>query len=225
MRRPVHALPGLFIGLLLGASLPAAVVHAATAAGNPKSTGIICWTDKNGRQVGCGYTVPPEYANNPTRELNTRGITVKKSDAALTGDALRAKQEEEARRKVDEQERAAQRKRDEALLNSYTSEREIDARRDRDLAQVDLSIVGLETHLRQIRASEQELLRRLEGFSKAGKPPPAQLTEDVARVAAETAEIERLISQRRNEQVALRAKYGELRMRYLELTQREAKPK
>jgi hypothetical protein len=225
MRRSVHALPGLFIGLLLGASLPAAVAHAAEAPSNPKSTGIICWTDKNGRQVGCGYTVPPEYANNPTRELNTRGITVKKSDAVLSGDALRAKQEEEARRKLDEEEHAAQRKRDQALLNSYTSEREIDARRDRDLAQVDLSIVGLETHLKQIRAGEQELLRRLEGFSKAGKPPPQQLTEDVARVAAETAEIERLISQRRNEQAALRAKYAELRMRYLELTQREAKPK
>jgi hypothetical protein len=221
MPRTVRALPGLAIGLLLGLSIPAAVAFAA-APTNPKSTGIICWSDKNGRQVGCGYTVPPEYANNPTRELNTRGVTVKKSDAVLTGEALRARQEEEARRKSEEQERAAQRKRDQALLNSYSSEREIDVRRDRDLAQIDLSIVGLETHLRQIRGGEQELLRRLETFTKAGKPPPAQLAEDVARVAAETADIERLISQRRNEQSATRAKYNELRLRYLELTQREA---
>lgn len=224
MPRTAGSLPGLTLGLLLGWSIPAAVAWAA-APTNPKSTGIICWLDKNGRQIGCGYAVPPEYANNPTRELNTRGITVKKSDAVLTGEALRAKQEEEARRKADEQERALQRKRDQALLNSYSSEREIDARRDRDLAQVDLSIIGLETHLKQIRTGEQELLRRLEGFTKAGKPPPAQLAEDVARVAAETADIERLISQRRNEQVALRAKYNELRLRYLELTQREAQAK
>lgn len=224
MHRMARSLPGLTIGLLLGLTVPAAAAFAATPP-NQKSTGIICWTDKNGRQVGCGYTVPPEYANNPTRELNTRGITVKKSEAVLTGDALRAKQEEEARRKADEQERAAQRKRDQALLNSYTSEREIDARRDRDLAQVDLSIIGLETHLKQMRAGEQELLRRLEGFTKTGKPPPQQLAEDVARVATETADIERLISQRRNEQTALRAKYNELRLRYLELTQREAKTK
>jgi len=224
MTRSTRSLPGLAVGLLLGLSIPAAASFAA-APTFPKSTGIICWSDRNGKQIGCGYTVPPEYANNPTRELNTRGITVKKSDAVLTGEALRLKQEEDARRKAEEQERAAQRKRDQALLNSYTSEQEINARRDRDLAQIDLTIVGLETHLKQMRAGEVELQRRLDDFTKSGKPPPAQLAEDVVRVAAETADIARLISQRRNEQEALRAKYNELRLRYLELTRRETQPR
>ena len=80
-----------YCGLMLGCSI-SGLVAAATPPGS-KSSGIICWSDSNGRQVGCGYTVPPEFANNPTRELNARGITVKKSDATLGGEALRLKQQ------------------------------------------------------------------------------------------------------------------------------------
>jgi hypothetical protein len=175
--------------------------------------------------VGCGYTVPPEYANNPTRELNSRGITVKKSEAVLSGEALRLKQEEEARRKLEDQERAAQRKRDLALINSYTSERDIDARRDRDVQQLDLTILGLETHLQQVRSNEADLRRRADSYSKAGKPVPPHLADDLKRASGEIADTERQISQKRNEQEGVRAKYNELRTRFIELTRREASGK
>ncbi len=212
MRRVPPALAAL---LLLGAGI-------APAANPPAGKSpILCWTDASGRQVGCGYTVPPEYANNPTRELNQRGVTVRKSDGVLSGEALRAKQEEEARRKADAQERVTQRKRDLALLNSYTSEREIDARRDRDIGLLDATIVGLETHLKQLRSSDAELRRRLEPFEKSGKPPPRQLADDAARIAGEVSDTERQITQRRGDQEALRVKYNELRLRYLELTRSE----
>ncbi len=223
MPRMFNPLSTLACSLMLGCSI-SGLVAAATPPGS-KSSGIICWSDSNGRQVGCGYTVPPEFANNPTRELNARGITVKKSDATLGGEALRLKQEEETRRRTEEQVRVAQRKRDEALLSSYTSEREIDARRDRDLGQLDLTILGLETYLKQMRSSEADVRRRLETAQKSGKPVPQQLTDDAIRISSEAADTERQISQRRSEQESLRAKYNELRLRYLELTRREAPPR
>jgi hypothetical protein len=178
-----------------------------------------------GRPVGCGYTVPPEFANNPTRELNNRGLTVRKTEATLSGEALRIKQEEDARRKVEEQERAIQRKRDDTLLNSYTSEREIDARRDRDIGQLDFTILGLETYLKQVRTREADLRLRLEGFQKSGKPAPQQLTDDFNRASSEGTDTERQIAQRRSEQESLRTKYSEMRQRYLELTRREPQPR
>jgi len=201
--------------------LGTALFAQSPAPANPKGTGIICWSDKSGRQVGCGYTVPPEFANNPTRELNTRGITVKKSEAVLSGEALRARQEEDARRKEEEQERVAQRKRDVALLNSYTSESEIESRRDRDLQQLDLTLVGLQTTLKQQRATEAELRRRIDNFAKNGKPPPDNLTEDMTRASSDVIATERLVSQKRNEQEAVRVKYIELRARFAELLRRE----
>ncbi len=223
MPRMFNLLPALACSLMLGSSIPGLVAAASPPVS--KTSGIICWSDSNGRQVGCGYTVPPEFANNPTRELNPRGITIRKSDAALSAEALRLKQEEDTRRRAEEQERAAQRKRDEALLNSYTSEREIDARRDRDIGQLDLTILGLETYLKQMRSSETDARRRLDTAQKSGKPVPQQLTDDVVRISSETADTERNISQRRSEQESLRAKYNDLRLRYLELTRRETPPK
>jgi len=225
IRSLIRRLAGRLVIVLatgLGMSILGTALFAQSSPpANPRGTGIICWSDKNGRQVGCGYTVPPEYANNPTRELNTRGITVKKSEAVLTGEALRAKQEEDARRKVEEQERAVQRKRDLALLNSYTSEGEIDSRRDRDLQQLDLTIVGLQTSLKQLKATEAELRRRMDTFAKNGKPPPENLTEDMSRAANDVTATERLISQKRNEQEGVRVKYNELRTRFADLTRRE----
>ncbi len=223
MPRMDHLLPALACGLILGSSISGLVAAASPPAN--KTTGIVCWSDNNGRPVGCGYTVPPEFANNPTRELNNRGITVRKTEATLGGEALRIKQEEDARRKVEDQERAIQRKRDDALLNSYTSEREIDARRDRDIGQLDFTILGLETYLKQVRTREADLRLRLEGFQKSGKPAPQQLTDDFNRASSEGTDTERQIAQRRSEQESLRAKYSELRQRYLELTRREPQPR
>jgi hypothetical protein len=206
-------------------SLASHDLFAAEQPSNPKSTGIICWTDTAGRQIGCGYAVPPEYANNPTRELNSRGLTVKKSEGSPTGDALRTRQEAEARRKAEEQELAAQRKRDLVLINSYSSESEIDARRDRDVQQLDLTIVGLQTSLKQLRSTELDLRRKVEVFSKSGKPAPEVLTEDLQRVAGEATDTERLISKKRNEQDSVRAKYNELRSRFSELMRQQAATK
>jgi len=208
------------IAVVLGVCTAGSIAHGATPPA--RSTGIVCWSDKSGRQLGCGYTVPPEYANNPTRELNSRGVTVKRTDAALSAEALRVRQEEAARRKIEDQERAEQRKRDLALTNSYTSEREIDARRDRDIQQLDLTILGLETHLKQMQSDENTLRRRVEAITKNGKPAPASLLEDLERATNEVTGTTRLISQKRNEQEGVRAKYNELRIRYLELTKREA---
>ncbi len=223
MSRMDHLLPALACGLILGSAIPGLVAAASPPAN--KTTGIVCWSDNNGRPVGCGYTVPPEFANNPTRELNNRGVTVRKTEATLSVEALRIKQEEDTRRKVEDQERAIQRKRDDALLNSYTSEREIDARRDRDIGQLDFTILGLETYLKQVRAREADLRVRLEGFQKSGKPAPQQLTDDFNRASSEGTDTERQIVQRRSEQESLRAKYSELRQRYLELTRREPQPR
>jgi hypothetical protein len=75
MPRSASLLSTIVCGLVLGFANPGLAAAAGTPPGG-RSNVIICWTDNNGRQVGCGYTVPPEYANNPTRALNARGITL-----------------------------------------------------------------------------------------------------------------------------------------------------
>ena len=55
--------------LLLAPAL--AVALAALVGGDALAQKkIVCWKDKAGKVVGCGDTVPPEYQDNATKELD-----------------------------------------------------------------------------------------------------------------------------------------------------------
>ncbi|MCP2937683.1 hypothetical protein NK983_33800, partial [Salmonella enterica subsp. enterica serovar Typhimurium] len=75
--------------------------------------------------------LPAACADRGYRELNSQGATVKQVEAPMT-EAQRAKRDADAKKARDEEMvRQEQRRRDTTLLNTYTSEREIDAARDR----------------------------------------------------------------------------------------------
>lgn len=211
---------GVLVAVLLGAAPVVAQNKPAAPSPSGTSANIVCWYDKNGRQLGCGYTVPPEYANFEIRELNRRGVTVKKIEGELTPEQQRARREDEARRREAEEAREAARKRDRTLLASFSSVTEIDARRDRDLGQLEVTLNGLQGELNQLRANEAEIRRRIDAAAKSGKPVPTSLRDDYLKATADTASMEKVIAERRAEQINIRTRYDELRNRYLELSRK-----
>ena len=216
---------GAFLGIALGvvaalATAPGPLGAQTKPAPSGAAGNMLCWYDKSGRQLGCGNTVPPEFASYEIRELNRRGLTVKKTEAELTPEQVRARKEEDARRREAEEARAAARKRDQTLLASFTSEKEIEARRDRDLAQLDVSISGLQGELNQLRANETEIRRRIDAAAKGGKPVPTALRDEYLKAAADTAAMEKRSAERRAEQVTIRSRYDEIRSRFVELTRK-----
>lgn len=211
---------GLLAAVLLGAMPVVAQNKSAAPAPSGPSGNIVCWYDKNGRQLGCGYAVPPEYANFEIRELNRRGVTVKKTEGELTPEQQRARREDEARRREAEEAREAARKRDRTLLASFSSVSEIDARRDRDLSQLEVTLNGLQGELNQLRANEAEIRRRIDAAAKSGKPVPTSLRDDYLKATTDTASMEKVIAERRAEQISIRTRYEELRNRYLELSRK-----
>ena len=222
--RGVAVLAGTALGLTLAGLLATAPVAAqnrsAPSAPSAPSGNMICWYDKSGRQLGCGYTVPPEYANYEIRELNRRGVTVKRVEGELTPEQQRVRKEEDARRREAEDARAAQRKRDATLLASFSSEKEIEARRERDLAQVEVMLSGLQGELNQLRANEADVRRRIDAAAKSGKPVPTSLRDDYLKATADVASMEKAIAERRAEQITIRTRYDEMRNRYLELSRK-----
>lgn len=212
----------LAIGSALGLAL-AGLIAAAPAIAQPKSGSagnMVCWYDKSGRQLGCGNTVPPEFAGFEIREITRSGRTVNKVDAELTPEQQRARREEDARRREAEEARAAARKRDQLLLASFSSEKEIDARRDREIAQLEVSVNGLQGELNQLRANETDIRRRIDAAAKGGKPVPTSLRDEYLKATAETAAMEKRIAERRAEQITTRTRYDEMRNRYIELSRK-----
>ena len=126
-----------------------AVLFAAFGAAQAQAA-IVCWTDKSGKVVGCGDRVPPEYQDNASKELNKRGVTVKTTPPALTPEQKRAQLAELERKQAVAQKMEEQRRRDKALLASYTTEKEIDLKRERDVQVLDSYIESLQASLKGI---------------------------------------------------------------------------
>ncbi len=179
-------------------------------------SGTFKWVDDKGI-THYGDTIPPEYKDKANAELNKRGITVKRTDQALTAEQLRTRQEEEARAKGEEARLKEQRRRDQALLQTFTTEKDIDLKRDRDLQQVELSIANNQAVLKSAEKRLTENRARGDALTKAGRQVPDGLKQDIENDDSEKDRLEGLVAQKRQEMDGIRVKYEEYKRRFLEL--------
>lgn len=147
------------------------------------------WVDAQGN-VHYSDTMPAaaESATRGTSELNQRGMVVKKGESAAEREARLKQEAEDARKEAERQEQA---RKDKALLQTFTSTKEIDVIRDRNLEQVD---AALTTNKARRAAAEKRIitLQALAAKQKAqGHPRRAEETlSDIADVQAEIAAID-----------------------------------
>ena len=199
--------------LLVGLALTAAVAAPAAAQGR-----IVCWKDKTGKVVGCGDTVPPEYQDSATKELDKRGVTRKTTESVDEAARRRGQAEEAGRAQAEKDRRAAElRRQDAALLATYANEQEIDAKRDRDLQALDLQLNQLRATQNTAADRQREAKARLDAAAKGPKPPADALKDELTRASDELRRIEQAIVAKDKEKDETRARYAEYRKRYTEL--------
>ena len=202
------------------AALAAALALATGAALAQSSKGsgrIVCWKDKTGKVVGCGDTIPPEYRDSASQELDRRGVT-RKTTGTAEEEASKAAELEKKKEQLEEEKRrqADQRRKDQALLGTYLNEAEIDQRRDRELAEVDRLLVQFHSLHKSAVARHTDASARLAAAQKSNKDTDS-LKEEVGRAEAEKAKIERAIATREKEKADITARYAETKRRYAEL--------
>jgi hypothetical protein len=186
---------------------------------------IVCWKDASGKVVGCGDKVPPEYQSSGTRELDSRGVTRKQTESVEEANKRREREEQAAKVKAEEQRKALDQKRqDTALLETYASEKEIDAKRDRDLLVIDGQIEQLTGALRNTSQRYSETKGRVDATEKAKKPVPQGLKDEFSRVTAEKERFEQSIANKNKEKEELKVKYAEYRKRFTELRAGQGSP-
>jgi hypothetical protein len=202
-------------------ALAVALAFAAGGAlAQAKSTGkkIVCWKDKDGKVVGCGDTVPPEYQDNATKELDKRGITRGTTETAEERAKKEAMDKQLAVQKADEKKKLAEKQRqDLALLNAFTNEKEIDLKRDRDLQVVDGQLTQMRVSHKNSMERHKDIKSRVDAAAKTGKPATEALKEDLSRADSDMAKIEQAIAAREKEKDDIRARYGEMKDRYMKL--------
>lgn len=191
----------IFMGLAF--SLPA---HAA----------MYKWVDKQGK-VHYGDTIPPEYANQGSSQLDSNGLVIKKTDAALTPEQIKARDEAAAIAKKEKEAAQQQQRRDKALLATYTDVKEIDLAAQRNMSQIDAQIKSNELPLKSAMTRLDALKKQRSGFVQRNKAVPPDLANDLKNTQDEIAHLNDNIATLEKEKATMRDRFASDKARFMEL--------
>ncbi|MFP5419599.1 MAG: DUF4124 domain-containing protein [Gammaproteobacteria bacterium] len=180
------------------------------------SAAMYRWVDGNGR-VHYSDTLPPSYQKSGAAEMSKQGLVIKRTQSEAERRA-EAERQAEAKRLDEEQQKQGQL--DRALTQTYTSEAEIDLARDRALEHHRLAIKGNELRARAVAENLATLKARASGVTKAGRPVPANLQEQIDQASKESLELRRSMLNHEEALLKVRQKYEADKLRYRELTRK-----
>jgi hypothetical protein len=171
-----------------------------------------------------GDTPPAGCANVVMFEVAPGGTVLRKIDPTPSPEQLKARLEEQAKRKEAERSAAEQKRKDVALLSTYSNEQEIEFARDRNIEPIRSRIKGAQERLEAVEKRQKEIANEME-FYKAGKKggrnesvkPPQMLLVDQERAEKERQTLNKSIADAHKEIESVRARYDTDRKRYLEL--------
>lgn len=173
------------------------------------------WVDDNG-VTHYGETIPPEYANKDAERLSSKG-RVEKRIERLTPEEKQAKEAEDAKKKTEQQAAVEAKRKDAALLGSYSNEKEIDLARDRALQQVQARVDSYTTMSKSAQDSLTGLRKEQADIEKQGRKIPKSLLEDIAEGEARVAKTQKDLAQSEQEMIAVKARFEADKLRFREL--------
>jgi hypothetical protein len=171
------------------------------------------WTDEDGK-VHYSDKAPPD-APKGAAVLDKQGRQVKKIDAPLSPEAIKAKADEDARQKAEAKARDDQARKDRALMQSYTSENEIDLARNRAVSTLEAQITSAMSFSENLQKQQKALAARKQTY--AGKPVPIELERESASVEEELSRQNILIRQKQEELAMVAEKYDTIKQRWREI--------
>jgi len=190
---------------------------SAAAAGS-----LYCCIDAGGKQV-CGDLLPPACYGRAYRELGDSGRTVRVVEAPLSPEQRAQRAAEEAQHKADEAIAREKQRKDQALLNTYGSEKDIEFMRARANDDVHKSIRAAEAKIAELRIQRKSFENEAEFYKKKQLPPEVQkgLRDTDYEIKAQ----ELLIESKKQELDLIRVKYDEDRRRYQDILRRAPAPR
>lgn len=193
------------------------LAHAAGSAGNTPSSSIYCCQSPQGQRM-CGDVLPPQCYGKEYQEVTPSGRVKRVVPAELTPEQRAAQEAAVQERKDREIQAAANHRRDEALLNSYSSVDEIDERRDRQIDDVQRSIQQYKERETELISKRGAIQRELERFQDKEVPPNLQRKAEAN--ATDLANVQDVLASKGKEINEIRERFAQDRKRYIELTTR-----
>ncbi len=174
------------------------------------------WVDDKGA-THYGEVIPPEHANAERDSLNKSGLLETRPEKA-DSEASRAKEEAEQKRKVANQALVEQQRRNRALLNTYSNEKEIDLALERSLVLINARI---ESNKMLLLSSQETLAghnKEVETRTKAGKKIHASLTKDITHRETSVAKYTAELSKSEDDLASVKTRFENEKTLYRNLT-------
>jgi uncharacterized protein DUF4124 len=200
---------------VLDAAMLLIALALAFAALRDAHAGTYKWTDEKG-VVHYADKMPTDAVNRANAQLDSQGVTFKRTEAAPTPEQLRAKVVDTDKQRQATREKEDMDRRDRALIASYTRVEEIDLARTRALATIDGQLQSARVYVAQLTKRQQELLERKIVAGSKGAPPA--LERELESIDRELLKTNEFVAFKRQESVAAAAKYESDKQRWRELT-------
>jgi DNA repair exonuclease SbcCD ATPase subunit len=196
-------------------------VALVLAFGVPSTQAAIkCWTNHQGVRE-CGNAVPPEYAQQETRTINQRGMTLEVQERALSAQEQAAEEErrrqEEAAASEEQRRREEQVRNDRVLLATFASEQDIIRARDRQLSALEGMVEYTQLSIGKLETRLGDFQKRAEKLQGAGKAVPKNLQDDIESLQKQLESKQGYVVSKQEEITTLRVKYDQDLQRFREL--------
>jgi len=194
--RHLKGLPYLLLLGLSGLLLPA---HAAS---------IKCWKNSDGVRE-CGFAIPPEYAQKRVEILNDRGQVTEVIEAAKTPEERERDRQRQAELKIQQDKIQAERDYDRVLLQTYTTERDLQIARENQANAAQAIINIAEGNLKVQRSQFEQLTKQAGNFERSGKPVPEKLVSEIDKLSTMMKESEQYLDKKNQEKKQILDKFDQ----------------
>ncbi|HKP66951.1 MAG TPA: DUF4124 domain-containing protein [Casimicrobiaceae bacterium] len=209
---PVRRTTVLLSMLLASVSLLAITTNA--------DAGLYKWTDERGN-VHYSDKIPVEAVNRESRQLSQQGLTIRKTEQARTTTQPLAKTEtDEQRARQAERDKLLAARRDRALVESYSNEKEIDLAKARAVATIDGQVQSAQAYIATMQKRREELESKKSTY--APRPVPGALMFELESIDAELARQAEFVAAKKKESASVAARYDADKQRFHELRSGES---
>ncbi len=164
----------------------------------------------------CADSLPEQCRGKAYRILDSGGNLIKEIGPPLTAEQKAQIAAEEKRRKELEEQAREQRRKDQALLETYTSLQDIDRAQARAEADVIAAIKAAEDKIQLTRKQRKKFEDEAEFYKKKALPP--EVAKGLRDADHEIQTQQELLDVKKGDFASIKAKYDTDRKRYAELT-------
>jgi hypothetical protein len=175
---------------------------------------LFCCNDDNGIRA-CGDALPEVCRNKAYSEINERGQKVRTQEAPLTEAQQAARDADQKKKREADRLALEQGRRDQALMSTYAKESDLDAARDRQIAEVERSMKQTQEKIDAANKTKAKLAKDAEFYKN--KPLPADVKDSVRRNEAEIQTLTAAMESKKKEIEDIKTRFEADRARLREL--------